>query len=64
MLVKLFQASGPEAAKKVEDQINAWLQSPEADDPEIEQVSTSVCPAPGGREGDVCIVVTILFEAD
>jgi hypothetical protein len=63
MLVKLFQASGPDAAKKVEDQINAWLEGP-GEDRDIEEVSTSVCPAPGGREGDVHLVVTILFEDD
>ena len=63
MLVKVFQAGGPEAAKRIEEQINTWLQSPPGDR-EIEQLSTSVCPSPGGREGDVHIVVTIVFEVD
>ena len=63
MLVKVFQASGAEAAKKLEDQINAWLTSPPGDR-EIVELATSVCPAPGGKEGDVHVVITLVYEVD
>jgi hypothetical protein len=59
----MFQASGSDAAKKLEDQINAWLNSPPGDR-EIVQVSTSVCQTSSGAASDVQIVVTIVYELD
>jgi hypothetical protein len=63
MLVKMFQASGAEAAKKLEDQINSWLATPPGDR-EIVQIDTSVCPLPGGEEGGVHVIVTLVYELD
>jgi hypothetical protein len=59
MRIKMFQASGPDAAARLENEINNWLKS--ADDPDIEKIDTTTCQ---GRDGEVLIVVTILYEAD
>jgi hypothetical protein len=59
MLIKMFQASGPDAATRLENDINRWLKA--SDDPDIEKINTTTC---SGRDGEAHIVVTILYEAD
>ena len=59
MLIKMFQASGPDAAARLENEINGWLKS--QDDPDIERINTATCP---GRDGEVHVVVTVLYEVD
>jgi hypothetical protein len=55
----MFQGSGPDAAAKLEDEINRWLKT--GGDYDIEEINTTACP---GRDGEIHIVVTILYEKD